>query len=104
MFIATETDEIKFRLNDAPLHKRIDQNIHFLGCDETVCFGRFQRQNLLVQKQHILERRRQFHMQPRFIDHLLDFAQCKHDRILSLINDKQGRRHNHQYDGCRNQI
>ena len=85
--VATEADEVKTRIGDAPLHEGIDEDVFFLCRDETIRLGCVKREDALVEENHVLERRWQLEVQTGFLDDLLDLTQREHDGELPLIDD-----------------
>ena len=87
--VATEADEVKTRIGDAPLHEGIDEDVFFLCRDETIRLGCVKREDALVEENHVLKRRRQFEIQARLCDDTLDLPKRIHHPKLTLVNHKQ---------------
>jgi hypothetical protein len=101
--VAAEADVVQARLDDAPLDEGVDQDVLLLGRDEAVGIRRVQRQDALVEVDHVLERRRQLEVQARLGDDFTHFAEGEDDREAALVDHEHGRRQQHQGNEARHE-
>ena len=90
--VTAEADEVQARIDDAPFDECINENVFLLSGDETVRLRGIQREDALVEKDHVLEGRRQLEVQTGAGDNFLDFTEGKHHGVLTLIDDEKHRR------------
>ena len=80
-------------IDDAPLDKRINENVLFLRGDETFRIRRIERQDAFVEIAHILNHR-PLEIEPGFADNFAHLTQLEDDCILALVDrEDRGRKH-----------
>ncbi len=85
--ITAHGNVVELRIDNSPLHKKIDEHVLLFGSDETLRLGSIERQDTVVEIAHILNERN-LEMQAGFADLPLDLAELENQRVLTLIHGK----------------
>ena len=96
--ITTDRDVIELGIDDAPLDVGVDEHVLLLGRDEAFRLSVVQRDDALLEIAHVLHQRH-LEIKAGLGQHPLHFAQLEDERVLALIDGKDGHRQHHQ-DGA----
>ncbi|MCY1539053.1 hypothetical protein D9M68_746220 [compost metagenome] len=96
--VAARRDVVLAGVRNTPLDVGIDQQVLLFGSLDAFGFVGFDGQNALVERHHILERRRGLEVQAGFTDGLAHFTQREHEGVVALAHDEDAGRKGGQHD------
>jgi hypothetical protein len=96
--VALHADVVLPRIQDAPLHERVDQERPVALREEAQRLGVVEGEDAHVEEAHVLQQR-PLEVQARAVHDFLHLAELEHDRVLALVDGEERARGEQRHHG-----